>query len=90
MSDFHIVVFFFILLYTNRSFFDETETEQIQIQTCGNSTNYAMVMFVMAVYVSIFHKHICTARSFSFQFTIPIFYATVLEVDNCKGQLAHK
>ena len=32
MSDFHIVVFFFILLYTNRSFFDETDTEQIQIQ----------------------------------------------------------
>ena len=39
MSDFHIVVFFFILLYTNRSFFDETDTEQIQIQTCGNSTS---------------------------------------------------
>ena len=33
MSDFHIVVFFFILLYTNLSFFDETDTEQIQIQT---------------------------------------------------------
>ena len=38
MSNFHIVVFFFILLYTNRSFFDETDTDQIQIQTCGNST----------------------------------------------------
>ena len=39
VSDFHIVVFFSVLLYTNCSFFDETDTEQIQIQTCGNSTN---------------------------------------------------
>ena len=39
VSDFHIVVFFSVLLYTNRSFFDETDTEQIQIQTCGNSTS---------------------------------------------------
>ena len=31
-------IFFSVLLYTNRSFFDETDTEQIQIQMCGNST----------------------------------------------------
>ena len=38
VSDFHIVVFFSVLLYTNHSFFDERDTEQIQIQMCGNST----------------------------------------------------
>ena len=37
MCPIFISYFFFILLYTNHSFFDETETEQIQM--CGNSTN---------------------------------------------------
>lgn len=48
-------------------------------------------MFVMAVYhVKYFPQAHCTRRSLSFQFTMPIFYATVSEVDGCKGQLAHK
>ena len=36
MSNFHIVVIFNDYYNTNRSFFDETDTEQIQKQTCCN------------------------------------------------------